>query len=214
MLITYHGHSEFLLETEDGLRLLTDPFDPKVPFPYREVRADVVTISHEHHDHCHIEKVKGSPVIVRGVAGFCPAPGITVTGYPSFHDDQQGAQRGPNTIFVIETEGLRIAHLGDLGTFPAEDVLNALKDADILLVPVGGTYTMDAERAAALVRRLTPHTVIPMHYKEGLRGFQNIAPADIFLNALAPALPVRQPLLRITGEDITQAPALVVLDVL
>ena len=156
MLITYHGHSEFLLETEDGLRILTDPFDPKVPFPYRETAADIVIISHEHHDHNHIEKVKGRPTVIRGVASFCPAPGVTVTGYPSFHDDHQGAQRGPNTIFAIESEGLRIVHLGDLGAFPAEEVIAALKGADVLMVPVGGTYTLDAARAAAFTKQVNP----------------------------------------------------------
>lgn len=214
MLITYHGHSEFLLETESGLRILTDPFDPKVPFPYRETTADIVTVSHEHHDHCHLEKVKGKPVVVRGVASFCPAPGATITGYPSFHDDQQGALRGANTIFVIEAEGLRLAHLGDLGAFPSEEVIAGLKDLDVLMVPVGGTYTLDAERAAAFTRRLAPHIIIPMHYKEGKRGLQNIGQADIFLHALAPMLPSRQPLLRVTKEDISEAAGLVVLDIL
>ena len=213
MLITYHGHSEFLLETEDGLRILTDPFDPKVPFPYRETAADIVIISHEHHDHNHIEKVKGRPAVIRGVASFCPAPGVTVTGYPSFHDDHHGAQRGPNTIFAIEAEGLRIVHLGDLGAFPAEEVIAALKGADVLMVPVGGTYTLDAARAAAFTKQVNPRVIIPMHYKEGVKGLQVLDPAETFLNALAPTLPSRQPLLRISKEDIGQAPRLVVLDV-
>jgi L-ascorbate metabolism protein UlaG (beta-lactamase superfamily) len=213
MLIIYHGHSEFLLETEGGLRILTDPFDPKVPYPYRETSADIVTVSHEHFDHNHTEKVKGSPTVVRGVASFCPAPGVTVTGYPSFHDDKQGALRGPNTIFVIETEGLRVAHLGDLGAFPDKEVINALRGADVLMIPIGGTYTLDAERGAAFTRLIKPRVTIPMHYKEGPRGLQNIDPADIFLNALAPVMPARQPLLRVTTEDISEAPGLVLLEV-
>ncbi len=213
MLIRYHGHSEFLLETEGGLRLLTDPFNETVPYPYRETRADIVTVSHDHFDHSCLAKVKGSPRVLRGTGSHSPAPGLSVTGYPSFHDDRHGAQRGANTIFMIEAEGLRIVHLGDLGALPDESVTQALRGADLLLLPVGGTYTLNAEQAARYARLIAPAVIIPMHYRDGSRGFQNIESIDTFLSASAPLTPSRQPLLRITGEDIGQAPRLVVLDV-
>lgn len=213
MLIRYHGHSEFLLETEDGLRILTDPFNDKVPYPLRETEADFVTISHDHFDHCYLDKVKGSPKALRGEGERIPAPGLTITGYPSFHDDKGGALRGPNTIFVIEAEGLRIVHLGDLGASPDETVTTALRDADVLLLPVGGTYTLDAKQAAQYARLIAPRVLIPMHYRDGERGFQNIDSIDVFLHAVSPLVPSRQPLLRLAKEDISQAPRLVVLEV-
>lgn len=213
MLIRYHGHSEFLLETEGGLRLLTDPFNEAVPYPCRETRADIVTVSHDHFDHSFLDKVKGSPRVLRGAGSHIPAPGIRVTGFPSFHDDRQGALRGPNTIFMIEAEGLRVVHLGDLGALPDGSVTEALRGADLLLLPVGGTYTLDAGQAAQYARLIAPRVVIPMHYRDGGRGFQNIQSIDTFLSAAEPLTPSRQPLLRVTGEDVAQAPRLVVLDV-
>lgn len=212
MLIRYHGHSEFLLETEEGLRILTDPFNGKVPYPLRETEADIVTVSHGHDDHSYLEKVRGNPRVLGEVGEHLPAPGVKITGYPSFHDDRQGAARGPNTIFMIEAEGLRIVHLGDLGAAAEEGVTAALRGADILLIPVGGTYTLDAAQAAAFARLIAPRVIIPMHYRDGERGFQNIDSLDPFLSAVSPLVPSRQPLLRASGEDISQAPRLVVLE--
>lgn len=213
MLITYHGHSEFLLETEDGLRMLTDPFDPSVPWPYRETQADLVTCSHGHFDHAHLEKVQGKPIVLRETGTHTPMPGVRVTGYPSFHDDQGGTKRGSNVIFVYEVESLRIAHLGDLGARPEQEVLNALQGLDILLIPVGGTYTLDAEQAAALVRDLRPRVTIPMHHRQGEHGFPNIGTAEELLSHFPEHTPARQPLLRVTKGDIGEAPPLVVLEV-
>lgn len=213
MLIRYHGHAQFLLETGDGLRILTDPFPQEVPWPYFEVQADVVTSSHDHFDHCHFDKVRGEPAIVNDLEQRRVAPGVTITGYPSFHDEVEGTKRGPNTIYLIQAEGLRVAHLGDLGALPVENVLTALEGVDVLLIPVGGTYTLDAEQAALLVKRLKPKVTIPMHFKKGEQGFQNIDPADAFLRAMLPLQPSHQPLLRVTKGDISEAPPLVVLDV-
>lgn len=213
MLIKYHGHSEFLLETEEGLRILLDPFDPNIPFAYREVEADIVTCSHEHADHNHIEKVKGNPIVIKGLGSHKPAADVAITGYPSFHDDVQGAKRGKNTIYLVHMEGLRIAHLGDLGALPDENTLRMLQGVGVLLIPVGGTYTIDAQEAAALAKRLDARVTIPMHYKKDHQGLQSISSADGFLQAMLPLTPSSQPLLRITHQDIGEAPRLVLLDV-
>ena len=212
MLIRYHGHAEFLLETADGLRILTDPFPDKVPWPYFGVQADVITSSHDHWDHCYFDKVPGDPAIVNDLEPRTVAPGVRITGYPSFHDDAQGALRGPNTIFIIQAEGLRIAHLGDLGAVPADHVLKALEGMDVLMLPVGGTYTLDAAQAADLVRALKPRVTIPMHFKKADKGFQNIDSSDPFLKAMLPVQASHQPLLRVTSGDISEAPPLVVLE--
>lgn len=213
MLITYHGHAQFLIQLANGYRILTDPFDPNVPWPFRRTQADLVTISHEHFDHTHVEKVDGQPQVIRGLGTQKLPNGLRVTGLPSFHDDAQGAKRGENTITLIEADGLHLAHLGDLGDMPRHEVIEALEDLDLILVPVGGTYTLDAAQAAQLMQLLRPKVIIPMHFKKGEQGFQNIGPAEDFISAMAPMQASRQPLLRVTKEDISQAPELVVLEV-
>ena len=175
--------------------------------------ADLVTISHDHFDHCHLDKVDGHPQVIRGLNTHKLPSGVRITGLPSFHDDQQGKLRGENTITLIEAEGLRLAHLGDLGAPPHQEVMQALKDLDLIFVPVGGTYTLDALQAAQLMKQLAPRIIVPMHFRKGEQGFQNIGPAEDFLNALAPLSASRQPLLRITKEDVSEAPPLVVLEV-
>lgn len=213
MLITYHGHSEFMLETEEGLRILLDPYDPSVPFPFHKVEADIVTCSHEHADHNYIEKIRGKPIVIKSLGLQKPTANITITGYPSFHDEVKGKERGKNTIYLIQAESLRIAHLGDLGAQPDDDTLSALQGVDVLLVPVGGTYTINAVQAAAIAKRLNARITIPMHFKKDLEGLQNIASVDGFFEAMLPLVPSMQPLLRITHEDIGEAPRLVYLAV-
>ena len=213
MLITYHGHSEFLIETSSGLRILTDPFDPAIPFPFHQTGADIVTVSHAHHDHQHLGKVEGRPLVIRENGEHHPHKSIKVTGCPSWHDTSKGEKRGTNTIFLIQCDGLRMAHLGDLGDLPEETVLQQLEFLDLVFVPVGGTYTIDGRQASALIRRIKPRIIVPMHYKLGTQGLQALAPLEDFLEALLPLTPSRQPLLRFTQEDISQVPPLVVLEV-
>ena len=213
MLISYHGHSEFLIQTASGLRILTDPFDPAIPFPFHKTDADIVTVSHAHHDHEHLDKVDGHPQVIREGGVHQPHNGVKVTGLPSWHDNVQGAKRGPNTIYLIQVDGLRLAHLGDLGDMPDEKVLEALEFLDLVFVPVGGTYTIDAKQAAELMARIKPRIIVPMHYRLGKQGLQALSPLDNFLEALLPMAPSVQPLLRFTQEDISQVPPLVVLEV-
>jgi L-ascorbate metabolism protein UlaG (beta-lactamase superfamily) len=213
MLINYHGHSEFLIETASGLRILTDPFDPAIPFPFHKTNADIVTVSHAHHDHEHLDKVEGRPQVIREGGERYPHKSVKITGLPSWHDSVQGATRGPNTIYLIQVDGLRLAHLGDLGCMPDESVLRPLEFLDLVFVPVGGTYTIDAKQAAALMARIKPRIIVPMHYKLGQQGLQVLSPLDNFLEALLPLAPSHQPLLRFTQEDISQVPHLVVLEV-
>lgn len=213
MLITYHGHAEFLIETANGYRILTDPYDAKTGYPMRSVAADAVTMSHSHADHTEVSKVKGSPVLIREAGARAPAAGIHIRGIASWHDDAQGAKRGPNTCFFIQTEGLTIAHLGDLGEMPNEQLAEALKTADLVLLPVGGHYTIDAEQAAAIVRASGARIAIPMHYRNNLGGYDVIATVDGFADLMSPPAPSRQPLLRVTKEDLSEQPRCVILDI-
>ncbi len=188
MKLTYLAHSTFLLETDAGARLVTDPVDKGSGYDLHGVKADVVTVSHHHFDHDALDQVTGDPVVFDQV-GAHAEKGFVIIGYPAFHDEEQGAKRGPNTLFKIEADGRTVVHLGDLGHDLDDAVVSVLKGADALLIPVGGKFTIDAKQAAALAERLAPKCVIPMHYKTPQLTFE-IAPLDPFLEA-AKALPVK-----------------------
>jgi len=210
MLILHHGHSEFYLETENGFRILTDPYDAHVGYPMKEIPCDAVTVSHGHGDHNYTEKAVGN-IVIADKAGFTRlASDIVVQGIPSFHDECEGQKRGSNLIFIIEADGLRIAHLGDLGAW--DDALaEKIGYVDILLLPVGGFYTIDAASAAALYQRLKPRIVIPMHYKTEVNADWPIAKVEDFLRIIHAQAAPRMPILRVTKEDLSEHPPVIVL---
>jgi L-ascorbate metabolism protein UlaG (beta-lactamase superfamily) len=164
MQIKWLGHSSFLFTDSKGRRLLTDPFDNSVGYPLFEGTCDVVTVSHQHFDHNYIEKVKDKAEIVTKV-GFFNVCDIPITGIHSYHDDVEGAKRGENTIFIIEMDGYRVCHLGDLGHMLTSEDIEKLGRVDVLLIPVGGNFTIDGKQAAELAIKIEPHIIIPMHYK-------------------------------------------------
>ncbi len=180
MKIKWLGHACFLIEGKEG-RLVTDPYGESIPYGPLDCTADVITVSHDHFDHNAVGRVKGSPTVVRG-EGAHSASGIRFQGIASFHDESGGAERGPNTIFAFEIEGIRMAHLGDLGETLSEEQAAALSDVEALLIPVGGHYTIGADEAAALLNRLPSlRVVIPMHYKTDRLGDDfPIAPVEDF----------------------------------
>lgn len=189
MKLTYLAHSTFLIETDDGARLITDPVDKGSGYDLHGAKADVVTVSHHHFDHDAVEEqITGDPVVIDTVGAFAEK-GFVIVGYPSFHDEVQGAKRGPNVLFKIEADGKTVVHLGDLGHDLDDETVKELKNADALLIPVGGTFTIDAKQAAALAAKLEPKYVIPMHYKTEQLTF-SIAPLRPFLKE-AKDLPVR-----------------------
>lgn len=214
MLLTYHGHSEFLLTTNAGLRILTDPYSPEMTgYPAKEVEADVVCVSHGHEDHAWLQKVTGSPVVLRTEGVHTPSDGVTVRSMAAFHDDAEGKKRGQTLLTRIEAEGLSAAHLGDIGGPLTAQQHDFLRHADILFIPVGGFYTIGPKEAAALCAALAPRIVIPMHYNTELGGFPEIQDLRPFLDAMLPLRPVRMPLARITRGDLSEQPRLIVLDV-
>lgn len=179
MRIQWLGHASFLIS--GSTRVVTDPFDG-VGYDFPKVSAHVVTVSHGHGDHSATQLVGGEPAIVDDL-GKHSLNGITVRGYASYHDDAKGAKRGSNIIYEINMDGVRLVHLGDLGQRPGDDVMNAIKGADVLFVPVGGNYTIGAAQAAELVEQLGPKLTIPMHYKtKGLTVA--VEPVDAFLQAM------------------------------
>ncbi len=184
MRIEWLGHSAFLITSKDGKRVITDPYKAgsyggAVGYKPINTQADVVTVSHQHDDHNDTSAVLGTPEIIEGT-GEKEIKGIRFKGISSYHDTSKGKERGENTIYVIELDGLRICHLGDLGEELSEKQIGEIGDVDILLVPVGGFYTIDAKTASSIVDTLKPKVVIPMHYKTEAIGFP-IAGVDEFI---------------------------------
>lgn len=179
MEIEYNGHACFTIRTSLGT-IVTDPFGEDIPYPVRELTADIVTVSHNHFDHNAVKRVKGNPYIVKEV-GEHNYKGIKINGVGAFHDKNKGAQRGQNIIFTIEAEGIKICHLGDLGEILNDTQLKVIGEVDILLIPVGGFYTIEPEEAKILVKNMNPKIAIPMHYKTNYVKDWSIKPVDEFL---------------------------------
>ncbi|MCR4399378.1 MAG: MBL fold metallo-hydrolase [Syntrophomonadaceae bacterium] len=209
MKIFWYGHACFLLQSE-GCRLVTDPFGPEVGYPMPGLSADIVTVSHEHYDHNAVKAVRGKPTVIRG-AGSHEAAGVRVTGIPTYHDRSHGKERGTNTVFIIEMEGIRIVHLGDLGHVLSFEQVEGIGAVDVLLVPVGGRFTIDAEEAAATVSQLRPRITIPMHFQTPHLSFE-LAPVEGFLRRFERVTKV--PYLEIDADKLDEEQRVVVLDYL
>jgi L-ascorbate metabolism protein UlaG (beta-lactamase superfamily) len=184
MDITWMGQSCFKIKGKSS-SVIIDPFDPtkmglKLP---KDLSAELLLITHGHEDHNNISAVSGDPVVIQG-PGEYEVAGISVKGIHSYHDKQEGAERGVNTIYSITIDGVNILHLGDLGHPLAEEQSGEIDTStDILMIPVGGNYTIDAEEAAKVVATLEPKVIIPMHYKLP-ESSADIAPVDGFLKEM------------------------------
>lgn len=163
MQLTWYGHSCFLLESDEKTRILTDPCSPDTGYDLHDIPADVVTVSHDHYDHNCIAAAAGDPVIVSdpGAHFVC---GVSITGFPTWHDEVQGKKRGANILYRIELDGIRVLHLGDLGHVPDQALIDAIGPVDVLLCPIGGTFTIDAAQAVEVAHLFKPRVFIPMHY--------------------------------------------------
>ncbi|MDD3301535.1 MAG: MBL fold metallo-hydrolase [Patescibacteria group bacterium] len=167
MIITWLGHSCFKLQDKigaDGVTLITDPYSKETGLKLPSLEADLVTISHDHDDHNNVSAVKGNPRVIN-CAGEYDVKGIFVEGIDSFHDETNGEKRGGNIIYRIEIDDISIAHLGDLAHTLDNTELEKLVGTDILLIPVGGHYTLDAKKAVEVISQIEPRMVIPMHYR-------------------------------------------------
>ncbi|MDE7454444.1 MAG: MBL fold metallo-hydrolase [Clostridia bacterium] len=170
MKIQYLGHSCFRLISDMGTTVVCDPYSSSmVGLNMPSVRCDVVTMSHHHNDHDCMDNVLGTPAELDAEITCC-ADDIAISTISTFHDDEKGAKRGNNLVFVFEAEGLKVAHMGDVGCLD-DNVVNKLKCCDVLLLPVGGVYTVDANGAKRYVDEINPKIVIPMHYMTSSHKF-------------------------------------------
>jgi len=181
MKVKWLGHASFLITAEDGTRIITDPYVAGSGLKYGEIKesADIVTVSHDHFDHNNVATVKGNPQVVKDAAPI-EVKGIKFRGVPTYHDDNQGKDRGDNIIFIMEVDGVKVCHIGDLGHPLSSHQIADVGKVDVLLVPVGGFFTIDAAAATGVCKSLDPRVVIPMHFKNDRSEFP-IAPVDDFL---------------------------------
>ena len=181
MKIKWLGHASFIITSDTGTRLITDPYQPNEELTYGKINesADIVTVSHEHLDHNNVAAVRGNPKVVKGAVKQ-EIKGITIRGIPSYHDDAGGKKRGENIIFCFEVDGVMVCHLGDLGHLLGDKQIAEIGTVDILLIPVGGYYTIDAKVATEVCNQLKPKVIVPMHWNYKW-SFSEIASVDEFL---------------------------------
>lgn len=209
MDITWYGHSCFRL-SERGVVVVTDPPSDDMAYARPRIRADVVTISHEHVGHNNRIGFRGGPKFFDG-PGEYEVKGVFITGIATYHDGRRGANRGLNTVFVFDFDGVSVCHLGDLGHVPTQAQMEALTDVDVLLIPVGGLHTLDASKATEVISLIEPRLVIPMHYKTPVEKAR-LHKVDKFLKemGLTPMQP--QPELRVTKSSLPQETQVILLD--
>jgi L-ascorbate metabolism protein UlaG (beta-lactamase superfamily) len=170
--LEWYGHAFVRLTSPQGVRVAMDPFKD-IGYPMQKVEAEIVTVSHEHSDHNNAKLISGNPVVLRGLTEGGEDwttinvlhKDVGVTSVPVYHDAQQGTVRGKNNMMVVDLGGLRVAHLSDMGHIPTEAKLQALGRVDLLLIPVGGNFSIDGRQARQIVERLNPRVAIPIHYK-------------------------------------------------
>lgn len=180
MKIKWLGHASFLITSDAGIRIITDPYMPNERLTYDEIKesSDIVTVSHDHFDHNNVAAVRGNPEVVKEAKEI---KGIKFNGIPTYHDDTGGSQRGNNIIFYFEVDGIRVCHLGDLGHPLSDKQVAELDNVDILLIPVGGNYTIDAKVTIEICGKLTPKVIIPMHFRNERCSSFPVAGVEDFL---------------------------------
>ena len=214
MKVKWYGHSAFKLTTDKGVRVIIDPYESGFGnggLTYGNItdEADVVLTSHEHGDHNHIDDIKGAFTRI-DKGGTHNAAGVKVTAIPCFHDASKGKDRGKNLIFKIEAEGLNIVHVGDLGHTLDQDVLTKLGSVDLLLLPVGGFYTIDAKEATDVMNAIKPKLTIPMHYKTEKCAFP-ITTIDEFTKGKKGIKKMDATEMNVTRELLPKEPEIVIL---
>ena len=211
MKIKWLGHACFLITSEKGPRVITDPYNVGGGLSYGPIKesADVVIITHDHLDHNNAKAVAGAEV-VKG-PGTKKAKGIEFLGLPTHHDEKGGRERGENTVFCFTLDGLRVCHLGDLGRQLTDAEAKQIGKVDVLFIPVGGFYTLDARGAGGVVDQLGPGVVIPMHYKTPRLGW-SIAGVEPFLQGKPRVRQVKGSEVELKADQLPPAQEIVVLE--
>ena len=207
MKITYYGHSSFKVEASDGTRVILDPyvagsFDGAISYAPINEPADAVIASHEHDDHAGVGAIPGNPLILVHPKSQMVG-GIQVTGIDVAHDEVGGTKRGRNTIVVLDDGDIRLAHLGDLGHLLDRATIDALGRLDVILIPVGGFFTIDEKEAAQVADSLSPRIVVPMHYKTEKCDFP-IAPVSAFVKTQTNVVQLASSVMEVTSESLPQ----------
>jgi len=181
MEITWLGHSCFKIRDKQSI-LITDPYSPDLGYSLAKQGSDIVTLSHQHPGHSFVQGINGNPKVVCG-PGEYEISNMLIIGISTFHDNEKGATRGKNTVYIVEVNELSICHLGDLGHVLSDEQVEELGNVDVLLLPVGGVSTINAPVAAEVVRQLDPKIIIPMHYKTPAIK-RNLEPVNPFLKEI------------------------------
>ena len=184
MKIKWYGHAAFLITSDEGTKIIIDPYEPgafggQLSYDKIKDRADIVLTSHDHADHNYTADLPGTPQVVRG-SGPKTIKGISMKGVSTYHDPSKGTERGTNTVFTIRINQIQLCHLGDLGHLLSDKELAEIGPVDILLIPVGGFFTIDPKEATRVAEQIKPRILIPMHFKTDKCGF-SIAPVEDFL---------------------------------
>lgn len=216
MIIQWLGHAAFLVTTQDGTRILMDPYesgayDGGIGYGPIELEADIVTVSHDQHeDHNYTSTVQGDPVIIKG-PGQEIVKGVEIKRTHTFHDASGGKERGDNHVICLKADGICLCHMGDLGHVLTEDQVADIGQPDVVLIPVGGTFTVDPGEATEVVGQLKPKIVIPMHYKTSKCGFP-IATVEEFLEGKPQAKRMDGSAIEVTASSLPQETEIVVLE--
>lgn len=198
MDITYLGHSCFRIRGNQAI-VITDPFPPNIGYTLGKQTADIVTVSHNDPSHSYSQGITGAHTI-KG-PGEYEIAGVLVLGVASYHDGVKGQSKGKNTIYLFEVDGVNICHLGDIGHLLTDEELEELGSIDILMAPVGGVSTINANMAAQIVRKVEPKIVIPMHYKTA-KTKRDLEPVDSFLKEMAVTLAEPKPKLTVSKNNL------------
>ncbi len=210
MKIRWLGHSSFLITAADGTRIITDPYGvyPDLHYAPIEETADIIVLSHKHGDHFG-GKVKGNPKMITG-AGNKKVGNIEFKGVETYHDTSKGSQRGANTVFCFPVDGIRLCHMGDLGHHLSGPEIAEIGQVDVLMIPVGGFYTIDAATASKVCDQIKPKVIIPMHYRNDKCAF-SITGVEDFLKGKANVKRLNTSDLELKAGQLPQATEIVVL---
>jgi L-ascorbate metabolism protein UlaG (beta-lactamase superfamily) len=210
MKIKHLAHAAFLITTDSGIRIITDPYETSQGLRHGEINesADIVTTSHEHGDHNNAKAVGGNPRVVKQSSEI---KGIKIKAVATAHDDKDGSERGKNTVFCFEIDGMNVCHAGDLGHMLTDAQASAIGKVDVLMVPVGGFFTIDAATADKVGDKLKAKVIIPMHYNTDKMSFP-IKGVEAFIEGKNNVTREGVSEIELTADSLPDSPQVIVLE--